>query len=57
MFLQIHIHTKNDLKSTHSSVDENEEIASVEFCECVKVNLLREKNAYLSKVLLEDVIN
>ena len=57
MFLQIHIHTKNDLKSTHSRVDENEEIASVEFCECVKVNLLREKNAYLSKVLLEDVIN
>ena len=57
MFLQIHIQAKNDSKSTHSSVDENGEIVSAEFCACVKVNLLREKNAYLSKVLLEDVIN
>ena len=44
-------------QSTHSNVDENEEIVSVEFCTYVKVNLLREKNAYLLKELLENVIN
>ena len=44
-------------QSTHSNVDENEEIVSAEFCAYVKVNLLREKNAYLLKQLLENVIN
>lgn len=44
-------------QSTHSSVNENEEIVPVELCTYVKVNLLREKNAYLLKELLENVIN
>ena len=32
-------------QSMYSSVNENEEIVSVEFCTYVKINILREKNA------------
>ena len=39
-------------QSTHSTVDENEVIVSVEFCTYIKVK--REKNAYLLKKVLED---
>ena len=32
-------------QSMYNSVNENEEIVSVEFCTYVKINILREKNA------------
>ena len=40
-------------QSTHSTVDKNEEVVSVKFCTYVKVKILREKNAYLLKELVE----
>lgn len=41
---------------TRKSVNENEEIVSIEFFTNVKVRILRETTVYLLKELLEDVI-